>query len=83
LDCVWPVALVLATILILVRCAYRTAELSGGFSGHLAQDQVTFMVLDGAMIWLACFILVIQNPGLIFKDIWVETAFQWTYKSSS
>ena len=39
------------------------------------------MVLDGAMVWLACFILVVQNPGLIFKEVWAESSFLWFRKS--
>ncbi|KAI9731475.1 MAG: hypothetical protein M1835_003523, partial [Candelina submexicana] len=43
------VALSLATLTIFVRSVFRVAELSQGFDGSLANDQVTFMILEGAM----------------------------------
>jgi hypothetical protein len=42
--------LVLATIFIFIRSCFRVAELSGGFGSALANNQITFMVLEGVMI---------------------------------
>lgn len=58
-------AVFFAGLFIFVRSVFRCAELSGGFSGPLANDQVTFMVLEGTMVMLACGILTIFHPGLI------------------
>ncbi|KAF3768087.1 RTA1-domain-containing protein [Cryphonectria parasitica EP155] len=70
-------SLALVTLLILIRTCYRCAELSGGFLGHLAQDQVAFMVLDGAMILSASILLTIENPAWVFGETWPLTAYSW------
>jgi hypothetical protein len=64
-------ALLAATILIFVRCIYRVAELWDGFSGHLANEEATFMVFEGPMIILAVGALTVFHPGRIFGDLWV------------
>jgi hypothetical protein len=60
-----------ATILIFVRCIYRVAELWDGFSGHLANDEVTFMIFEGPMIILAVTAITVFHPGRVFGDLWV------------
>jgi hypothetical protein len=59
------VAVFLAGVFIFVRSVFRCAELSGGFDGPLANDEVTFMVLEGAMIALASILLTVFHPGLV------------------
>ena len=59
------VATVFVGVFIFVRSVYRCAELSGGFSGPLANDEITFMVLEGTMIILAAILLTAFHPGLI------------------
>ncbi|KAF7713847.1 Uncharacterized protein PECH_000840 [Penicillium ucsense] len=76
-------ALAAATILLFIRAVYRVAELSGGFRGRLAQDEVLFMVLDGAMVLLACIILTVFHPGLAFDGVWKEASFRWGKKNES
>ncbi|EED20880.1 sphingoid long-chain base transporter, putative [Talaromyces stipitatus ATCC 10500] len=72
----WHIFLVcqgLATICIYIRCIFRVAELSGGFNGHLANDEVTFMVLEGAMITIATAALSFWgHPGIGFAGRWDE-----------
>ena len=46
------------------------AELQGGFNSALANDQVTFMILEGAMVSIASLALTIMHPGPIFRDFW-------------
>ena len=46
------------------------AELQGGFDGALANDQVTFMILEGAMVSIASLALTIMHPGPIFRSFW-------------
>ncbi|KAK4128124.1 RTA1-domain-containing protein [Parathielavia appendiculata] len=69
-------AVLLAGILIFVRSVFRCAELSEGFGGPLANDEVTFMVLEATMIGLACILLTAFHPGLIVgKEAW--SAASW------
>lgn len=58
-------AIFLAGIFIFVRSVFRCAELSGGFDGPLANEEVTFMVLEGTMIALASILLTAFHPGLV------------------
>jgi hypothetical protein len=63
-------ALFAATILIYVRCIYRVAELWDGFGGHLANDEVTFMIFEGPMIILAIAAITVFHPTRVFGDLW-------------
>jgi hypothetical protein len=60
-----------ATVLIFVRCLYRVAELWDGFSGHLANEEVTFMIFEGPLIILAITAITFFHPGRVFGDLWV------------
>jgi hypothetical protein len=71
-------SLLLATVLILTRSIYRVAELWGGFSGTLWNDQVDFMVLDGAMVAASVICLTAFHPGLSFGGKW--DAANWTLR---
>jgi hypothetical protein len=51
------------------------AELSEGFGGALANDQATFMILDGAMMVVVVIVLTLTHPGLTFGSRWNEGAF--------
>jgi hypothetical protein len=67
------IALALATICIFIRSVFRVVELSAGFSGKLANDEVTYMVLEGAMIIIASVALTVMHPGFGFgKQAWEE-----------
>jgi RTA1 like protein len=68
-------ALGVATACLFVRTVFRSVELSGGFSGHLANSEVQFMVLDGVMVIIACTCLTIFHPGIGFGDRWAEAKF--------
>ncbi|KAL8709907.1 MAG: hypothetical protein Q9220_005357 [cf. Caloplaca sp. 1 TL-2023] len=59
-----------ATLTIYVRSCFRVAELQGGFDGHLANDEVTFMILEGAMVSIACIALTAVHPGMVFGRNW-------------
>ncbi|MCJ1455725.1 hypothetical protein MMC28_006081 [Mycoblastus sanguinarius] len=56
----------LAIILILVRCAYRIDELSDGYNGPLIHDEGLFIGLEGVMIIVSVYCLVIAQPGPVF-----------------
>jgi hypothetical protein len=64
-------ALFAATVLIYVRCIYRVAELWDGFGGHLANDEVTFMIFEGPLIILGITALTVFHPTRVFGDLWV------------
>jgi hypothetical protein len=71
-----PVGLALATITIFARCIYRVVELNAGFDSRLANEEVTFMVLEGALVAIAVLSVSTSHPGLIFRSHWVEADFQ-------
>lgn len=63
----------LATICIYIRSIFRVAELSGGFNGYLANNEVTFMVLEGAMISIAAIALsTFGHSGIGFQGQWSQ-----------
>jgi hypothetical protein len=62
----------IATSLIFIRSIFRTAELNGGFSSDLANDEVAFMILEGASMVVACGSMSIFPPGLILKGHWKD-----------
>ena len=41
----------LAIITIFIRCVYRVVELSEGWTGHLIEDQATFIGLEGTYVY--------------------------------
>ena len=59
-----------ATLAIFIRSCFRVAELREGFDGKLANQQVTFMILEGAMVAIASIALTVAHPGLIFGSYW-------------
>jgi hypothetical protein len=68
----------LATLAVIVRSVFRCAELKEGFDGKLANEEVTFIVLEGAMIVVALGLLTFAQPGLVFKGLWTEAA--WSFR---
>lgn len=61
-------AIAIATIAIQIRSIFRCAELSGGFSGKLANDQVSFMILEGGMMIIALIAMTSFHPGFAMGD---------------
>ncbi|KAI9799487.1 MAG: hypothetical protein M1833_004009 [Piccolia ochrophora] len=70
------ITLAIATLTIFIRCVFRVAELSEGFDGALATDQVTFMILEGAMVAIACIALTALHPGVAFQGSWKDSNFK-------
>ncbi|RYC55429.1 hypothetical protein CHU98_g10778 [Xylaria longipes] len=60
-------SLSVAILLILVRCAYRVAELSSGYDGALFHDEPLFIGLEGVLIVLAVVALCTGHPGFVFN----------------
>ncbi|MCJ1261115.1 hypothetical protein MMC22_000979 [Lobaria immixta] len=70
------VALFASTLFIFIRSCYRVAELKEGFNGKLANQQVSFMILEGMMILLAVIPLTILHPGVAFQGSWRQANFK-------
>ena len=62
--------LAIATVAIFIRSIFRLAELRDGFQSALARDEITFMILEGAMILIACFCLTFFHPGPCLGKLW-------------
>ncbi|RAL13911.1 RTA1 domain-containing protein [Aspergillus homomorphus CBS 101889] len=73
-------SLAIATLAIFVRSVFRVAELKGGFHSSLANNQVLFMVLEGAMIAIAVLCLTAFHPGVCFDGLWDQT--KWSFRRS-
>ncbi len=69
------VGLGLATLCVLIRSCFRVAELSHSFGSKLAKQQVTFMILEGAMIVIASVTLTCLHPGVAFQGSWAKANF--------
>ena len=72
-------SLLLGAILVLIRSIFRVAELWGGFDGGLWNNEKEFLILDGAMMALACLLLTILHPGAAFLDQW--QAANWSLRT--
>ncbi|CAJ2503031.1 Uu.00g104250.m01.CDS01 [Anthostomella pinea] len=68
------VAFSLATILLVVRTAYRVVEIAEGFDSSIAQDEVLFLVLDGVMVLIATLLLLGFFPARAFGQSWLQTS---------
>jgi hypothetical protein len=71
------IGLAVATLTIFTRSTFRVAELSGGFHGSLANNQVSFMILEGAMVTIACSCLTLLHPGISFQGHWNGANFKF------
>lgn len=72
-----------ATLLIIIRSVFRCAELSEGFDGNLANDEITYMVLEGAMIAGAVIALTVFHPGWVWKGQWGDAVWSVRSKTSN
>ena len=70
----------IATLCILIRTTFRVAELSQGLHSKMANDEVTFMILEGAMIVIATTCLMVWHPGVTFSGRWGEANFSMRSK---
>ncbi|ODV77638.1 RTA1-domain-containing protein, partial [Suhomyces tanzawaensis NRRL Y-17324] len=65
-----PLVLLVATIFVYIRCAYRVAELSEGWNGYLIRREAFPMTLDALLICLTSALFLVFHPGFMFgKDI--------------
>ena len=63
-------AIAVGVVTILVRCAFRVAELSEGFKGKVANNEALFMVFDSAMMVICVVVLSAGHPGFVLKGRW-------------
>lgn len=68
-------AIGICTFAILIRCSYRVAELSKGFNGSIANNEVEFMILDGMLMSITIILLTVAHPGLILGPMWQAGGF--------
>ncbi|CAG7926524.1 unnamed protein product [Penicillium olsonii] len=64
------IGLAIAVLTILIRSTFRVAELQGGFDSSLANDEIALMILEGAMVSIACICLTGFHPGLLVGKNW-------------
>ncbi|KAI1502621.1 RTA1 like protein-domain-containing protein [Biscogniauxia marginata] len=64
----------IATFLLVLRTAYRIVEVAEGFESSIAQDEVIFLVLDGAMVLVATILLLAFFPARAFGQSWSQTS---------
>ena len=69
-------ALAVSTIAIFIRSLYRVIELLGGFGGALANNQATFMVLEGPMVIIAVLAMTVFHPGMCFNGHWAAAGWR-------
>ena len=70
-------ALAIATTAIIIRSAYRVAELHAGFHSSLGNNEPLLMVLEGGVVTIACLSLTIFHPGLVFRRQWRDANFRF------
>ncbi|KFZ12224.1 hypothetical protein V501_04326 [Pseudogymnoascus sp. VKM F-4519 (FW-2642)] len=58
------IAISVAYITILTRCVYRLPEMSGGWGNPLMQNELEFLILDGAMIAIATLAMTVFHPAI-------------------
>lgn len=61
-----PLAISSSVLFVYIRCAYRVAELSQGWTGFLITHEQFIMTLDALMVFLACVLCVPFYPSQIF-----------------
>ncbi|KAI2624867.1 RTA1-domain-containing protein [Hypoxylon sp. NC1633] len=62
-----------ATLLLILRTAYRVIVIAEGYESSIAQSDVLFLVLDGAMVLLATLSLLVFFPGRILRNSLAQT----------
>ncbi|TGO21491.1 hypothetical protein BPAE_0216g00030 [Botrytis paeoniae] len=68
--------LTVVTVLILIRSIFRVAELAKGLQSKLANEEIPFMILEGAFMISATTIMTIFHPGLIIRGKWKESGWE-------
>jgi len=69
----------LATVAVLIRSIFRVIELWQGFEGELWNNELDFMILDGAMVAIATICLTAFHPGPGYGPLW--HAANWSFRA--
>lgn len=68
----------------MVRSIFRLIELQEGFNGDLANDELTFMILEGPMIIIAAALLTAFHPGIALgRQLWDTAGFSLRTKKNT
>ncbi|KZL70538.1 sphingoid long-chain base transporter rsb1, partial [Colletotrichum tofieldiae] len=59
-------ALIVAYVVIIIRCVYRIPEMAMGWGSDLQKNETTFLVLDGGMVLISVLMLTVFHPFLFF-----------------
>ncbi|KAI0881831.1 RTA1-domain-containing protein [Annulohypoxylon maeteangense] len=70
---IFLLAFSLATLLLVVRTAYRLVVVAEGYGSSIAQSEILFLVLDGLMVLLASLLLLVFFPGRVLPDSQPQT----------
>ncbi|KAJ5084011.1 RTA1 domain protein [Penicillium alfredii] len=62
--------LAIAVLTIFTRSIFRVAELKGGFSSDLANDEISLMILESTMIAIACICMTAAHPAVAMGRRW-------------
>lgn len=62
----WPLAVAVSLLFLLIRSIYRIVELAVGWRGYLITTERYFLILDGLMIVLGMVPLCLVYPALIY-----------------
>ncbi|KAE9364298.1 RTA1 like protein [Stipitochalara longipes BDJ] len=62
-----------ASVAVYIRCIYRIAELAGGWKNKIMQDEISFYILDGAMVAIAVVCLTVTYPGVWYRPVLEKT----------
>ncbi|OBS22523.1 hypothetical protein FPOA_08860 [Fusarium poae] len=73
---IFLICLTIATFTILIRTAYRVAELSAGYHSKLAENETVFMLLEGSMVVIATTAMAVTHPGVSFQGQWDQANFR-------
>ncbi len=65
---IFIVGMGIITLMIFIRCIYRTVELLGGWSGYIITHEVYFACLDGLPMVIALIAFNIFHPGIYIKS---------------
>ncbi|KAF1344247.1 RTA1 like protein-domain-containing protein [Delphinella strobiligena] len=65
-------ATIVAFVAIFIRCAYRIAELKGGWGNPIMRNEPEFIVLESVMITIAALAFNVFHPGHCFKRPGIE-----------
>ncbi|KAI0813323.1 RTA1 like protein-domain-containing protein [Xylaria sp. FL0064] len=66
-------AFTFTTFLISLRTGYRTVQVAEGFQSSVAQSEMLFLVLDGAVMLMASTLLLIYFPARVLGQSWLDT----------